>query len=152
MRRIEDIYDCTEKYRLIRPASDYEKRKNGDAIGDELSESDHDMGSAKRDQENEDYKWATIKAYYSMYHSAKAYLRANNLIGKNHECILLQLGAFAKKQKIDPRYVSLFEVSIGYRIDADYEHTYDGKNATTAMEMAGDFNSHMKDLIREAGY
>lgn len=44
----------------------------------ELSTAKKDLCEAKGSLKREEYKWATIQAYYSMFHSARALLYSRN--------------------------------------------------------------------------
>jgi uncharacterized protein (UPF0332 family) len=85
---IKDLYDC-ENERLIRAIPSKEASINRDIINNELSASDFDLERAKRDCGDNDHKWATVKAYYSILHAAKALVRLKGVVVKNHKCTYL---------------------------------------------------------------
>lgn len=146
---IRDIYDCKEYIKEI--TSDYDKRINSDILKNEIDGSDYDLNSAKRDFKYKDYKWATIKAYYSMLHGANAFLRSKSIHIKNHRCVYLQLEIFSKKHEIDPRYVTAFKSTLDDRMDANYDQKYDENTANETIIVAEDFNKGMKELIGKIG-
>jgi uncharacterized protein (UPF0332 family) len=147
-RDIEGFPDC-ERYHLIRHiTSDYDRRLNIDIIKNETEASDYDLESAKRDFGYKDYKWATVKAYYSMLHEANAFLRSKNILIKHHRCIYYQLERCAKKGEINPRFVIAFKATLDDRMEANYYQKYDENTASETLTVAGEFNKGIKELIR----
>ncbi len=146
-RDIEDMVDCQSKHLIKKITSDYDKRINKEILKNEIEASDYDLISAKRDLGVKDYKWATIKAYYSMLHAANAFLRSKNILIKHHRCIYFQLAACAKKRQIDSRYVTAFKATLDDRMDANYYQKYDENTANETINIAEDFNKGIKELI-----
>jgi len=50
----------------------------------ELGQADHDLQAAKRSCGVGEHKWATIQAYYAMFHAARALLYAKGYREKSH--------------------------------------------------------------------
>lgn len=147
-REIEGYPDC-ESYRLIKHiTSDYDRRINVEIIKNEIEASDYDLNSARRDLEFRDYKWATVKAYYSMLHGANAFLRSKNILIKHHRCIYYQLERCAKKGEINPRFVTAFKATLDDRMEANYYQKYDENTASETLIVAEEFNSGVKALIK----
>ncbi len=146
-RDIEDFADCERNHLIRRITSDYDRRINVDIVKNEMDASDYDLDSAKRDFSFKDYKWATVKAYYSMLHAANAFLRSNNILIKHHRCIYFQLEKCARKRQIDPRYVTAFKATLDDRMDANYNQKYDENTANETIIVADDFNKGIKGLI-----
>ncbi len=146
-RDIEDIDDCKRKHKIKEITSDHDRRISKDIIKNEVYASGYDLESAKRDLSYSDHKWATIKAYYSMLHAAKAFLRLKNISANDHRCIYFQLAACAKKHHIDPRYVTAFKATLDDRMDANYYQKYDETTASETIVVAEDFYKGIKNLI-----
>jgi hypothetical protein len=53
-------------------------------INKELKGAEYDLSKAKKSLEDDDFKWATIKAYYSMFHSARALVFSKGYREKTH--------------------------------------------------------------------
>ena len=67
----KDLFEC-ERDRLKKTiSSEFDKSRNPEIIRDEIMASDYDLVSARRDFDFKDYKWAIVKAYYSMLHAQK---------------------------------------------------------------------------------
>ncbi len=80
--------DCLEKKKIFR----FEPARQ--LVDLELEDAEEDLKSAQREYTEAKFKWATIKGYYSMFHSArrnssksqKRYLRKNRRNGgKTHD-------------------------------------------------------------------
>jgi len=71
--------------------------------------------------ENEDHKWATIQSYYSLFHSARALLYAQNYREKSHYCLIVAIKALYVEEKIlPPHLVEGFMKAKTLRENADY--------------------------------
>jgi len=105
------------------------------------------MVSARRDMGYKDYKWAIVKAYYSMLHMAKAYVRFKGFIITDHRCTHLYLEKCARNGEFDTRYSIGYKGAIESRWDADYGLKFDENTANEVMAVAADFNGKMKELI-----
>lgn len=46
-----------------------------EAVEKELKGAEYDLKRAKFSLKEADFKWATVKAYYSMFHAARAFLQ-----------------------------------------------------------------------------
>ncbi len=95
-------------------------------IDDELEAARRDLKRAKRTYdeflEDLDYKWATIQAYYSMFHAARALLFKKGYREKSHYCLKVTLQAlFADEGIMDQRLVDDFDTAMLLRETADYK-------------------------------
>lgn len=64
----KEFDDCLKKRKI----TEFERAKG--LVEKELNQSKDDLESAKESFGRSGYKWATIQAYYSMFHSARALL------------------------------------------------------------------------------
>lgn len=137
-----DIQDCLRERFLIKiePASDL--------IQKELNESDYDFEKSQNALEEEDWKWAIVKAYYGMFHAARAVLFKLGLQEKKHFAIGVVLDDLNKKGKLEIRYVNNFNAALSSREDADYHYAYSEESARHSLEIAEDFIERMKKMIR----
>lgn len=144
---IKDLYDCEDQKLKKEITSQFDKSRNPEIIHNEISASDYDLDSARRDLSFDDYKWATVKAYYSMLHAAKAYVRSKGVIITNHKCTFLYLEKCVRSGELDGRYAQGYKGAMDFRWDADYGLKYDKNTADEAVTVASDFNKIMKELI-----
>ncbi len=142
-----DLFEC-ERDRLKKEiTSTFDKSRNPEIIQNEIIASDYDMKSARSDLGNKDYKWATVKAYYSMLHMAKAFVRFKGFIITDHKCTYLFLEKCARTGEFDTRFAIGYKGAIESRWDADYGLKFDENTANEVMTVAADFNTKMKELI-----
>ena len=126
--------------RRIKPAEDL--------VAKEFKEAEYDLSKAKKAIDDEDPKWATIKAYYTMFHSAKAVLFRIGLQEKAHFVIGEVLEELSKDGKLESSFVDDFRVAISARTEADYHYEYSEKSAKELVEMAEEFIKRMKVLSK----
>ena len=112
----------------------------------EFKEAAYDMAGARKALAEKDYKWATIKAYYAMFHSAKAILFLLGIKERAHFVIAEVLEQLSKDGKLESVYVSKFKAGIASREGADYNYTYSEKTASELVVMAGEFVKRMNWL------
>lgn len=138
-----DIRECLRERFLvkIRPAPDL--------IQKELAEAAYDLEKAEKAFSDEDWKWVIVKAYYCMFHAARAVLFKLGLREKKHFAIGVVLDDLNKKGKLEIRYVNDFNAALSSREDADYHYAYSKEAAEHSLEIAGDFLDKMKQLLNK---
>ena len=57
----------------------------------EMDNAEYDLSKAGDSLLSEDFKWASVQAYYSMFHSAKALVLKKGYREKSHHCLLVAL-------------------------------------------------------------
>jgi uncharacterized protein (UPF0332 family) len=126
--------DCLEKGKIFR----FEPAKY--LVDLEVEDAQSDLKSAEKEYAEPDFKWATIKGYYSMFHSARALLYSRGYREKSHYCLYLALEAlFAKEGKLDSKLVADFINSMILREDADYRRKFSQEGAQAVIEGAKRF-------------
>jgi uncharacterized protein (UPF0332 family) len=143
MSYIKDLIDC-ERERLLRKNLPVDP----DIVKNEHEASDYDLASGKRDFEYDDYKWATIKAYYCMYHIASAVARSRGYDIENHQCMYLFLEKLADARELESSYAKGFRSMIAARKQADYSLSFNKTSAEESLRIATDFNGRLKKLIK----
>jgi len=67
------------------------------------------------------YRGAASRAYYSMFHAAKALLAAKNISPKRHAGVLRMLSLeFVKEGLLEETYANAYKLAFDLRSDADY--------------------------------
>lgn len=135
-----DKYIAGGYLKRIKPAEDL--------VIKEFKEAKYDLSKAKRAIDDEDYKWAIVKAYYAMFHSAKAILFKIGLREKAHFVIGEVLEEISKKGKLESSFVDDFRAAMAARIAADYHYEYSEKSARELVEIAEEFIKRMKKLSK----
>ena len=138
-----DIRDCLNKRDLIRINPD------NDLIEKEIKESNYDFEKANKAYSEGDMKWATVKAYYSMFHIAKALLFKLGLREKKHYAILIVLEDLNKKGRLESKFVDYYDSAMSSREDADYRYYYPKESAEHSLEIAKEFRERIIKLIKD---
>jgi len=134
--------DCLEKKKIFR----FEAAKQ--LVDLELEDAQSDLKSAEEDYNESNFKWATIKGYYSMFHSARALLYSRGYREKGHYCLYLALKVFfVQEGKLDPKLVEDFNNSMILREDADYRRKFSQEGAQAVIEGARRFLKTTKELL-----
>lgn len=132
--------DCLDKRRIVR----FQEAKQ--LVGAEIEDARNDLESAKEELLKEGFKWATIKGYYSLFHSARALLYSQGYRERGHYCLYLALKElFVKSKKIDSELVEGFRNSMVLREDADYGRNFSGQGAALTIKHAEKF---LKETLR----
>jgi uncharacterized protein (UPF0332 family) len=116
--------------------------------GKELSAASDDLAEAENRFRNERYKYATITAYYSMFHSARALLYSKGYREKSHYYLLVALRALFVETGIIPEKLSReFHEAMVLREEADYHGTFSESGAKSTVEAAKELLSQAKQLL-----
>lgn len=114
----------------------------------ELKDSLYDLEKSKQTFELGDYKWATIKAYYSMFHAARALLFAKGYREKGHVCLKYAIQAlYVDEGLLDQNYIDDFDTTMLLRETADYKSDFSKEGAETAIANAETFLIKTKEII-----
>ncbi len=80
----------------------------------EIEGAEHDLSRAKVTYSEEDYKWATVQAYYCMFHSARALLYSKGFREKSHRALLIAIRElFGKTGEMENLLIQAFEEARG---------------------------------------
>lgn len=63
---MNDFEKCLKERRILKITASKEMIKK------EIKGAKHDLSSAEESIHDEDYKWASVQAYYSIFHASKA--------------------------------------------------------------------------------
>jgi len=114
----------------------------------ELKTARDDLSEAKDRFKNKRYKYATITAYYSMFHSARALLYTKGYREKSHYWLIVAMQAlYVKKGFLDESLVSEFHDAMVLREDADYHGKFSREGAEVSIGSAKQFLKKAKTLL-----
>lgn len=82
---MNDFEKCLKNRRIIKT------EPNSDMIGKEITNAEYDLSKAGDSLRAKDFKWPSVQAYYSMFHSAKALVLKKGYREKSHSCLLIAL-------------------------------------------------------------
>ena len=117
-------------------------------IKKELRAAQDDLGEAKRSLALKSYKWATIQAYYSIFHSARALLYAKKYREKSHVHLGSAIKAlYVDAGKLSSSYYYDFVSASTLRELADYKGRFSEGGAKQILKSAEDSLAHTKKLL-----
>ena len=106
-------------------------------IEKELKAARIDLVTAQDNHSRGYVKWASVQAYYSMFHCAKALVLSKGYREKSHWCLLIALRELlVKTGELDEEVADDLELAMGVRHDADYELEYDETTSSRVIEKA----------------
>jgi uncharacterized protein len=135
--------DCLENRRIIPfPEAIH-------LIEQEIEDAKNDVKSAKDDMSKDGFKWATIKGYYSMFHSARALLHSKGFRERGHYCLYLAIKEFfVKEKKLKSKFAEDFKNSMILREDADYGRGFSEEGAAAVIKCAEEFLKETKRILK----
>jgi uncharacterized protein (UPF0332 family) len=114
----------------------------------ELRTAEADFKRAKATLAAKDYKWVTIQAYYSMFHSARALLYSRNFRERSHQCLIIAIRElFVGEKLLDYRLVEAFQRAKILRENADYYDRFSKESAESILEKTREFLSKVKEIL-----
>lgn len=131
---MNDFEKCLKERRILKIDASNEMIKK------EIEGAKYDLSSAEESLNDEDYKWASVQAYYSMFHAAKALVLKKGYREKSHYCLLIALRElYVKSKELNAEFAENFEIGMDIRHEADYALTFDEESAKIAIGNAGKF-------------
>ena len=114
----------------------------------ELKAAQDDLLEAKDRFINKRYKYATITAYYSMFHSARALLYAKGYREKSHYWLIVAMQSlYVEKGLLDESIVSEFHDAMVLREDADYHGKFSKEGAEITLASAKTFLKKARSIV-----
>lgn len=83
VRTMNDFERCIQERHLIKI------KATSEMIEKEITTAEYDLERSKKSMKDEDYKWASVQAYYSMFHAAKALVLKKGYREKSHYCLII---------------------------------------------------------------
>ncbi len=135
--------------RCIREGKLVKEGLQPDLVKKELEAAEADLESAGNSASEGNFKWVTVQAYYSMFHTAKALVLSRGYREKSHICLSIALKAlFMDSGVLESRHLTRFRDCMGLREDADYGLIYSESSAKAALGWAREFLEDAKSAIR----
>lgn len=133
---------CLEKKNLIKFNIDKNLiKKEIVAAESDLKDSEDVLNLAK-------FKLATITAYYSMFHAARALLYSKGYREKSHFCLRTALkNLFVDKNLLEPSFLDDYDMAKDLRENADYKSDFSKENAEQLIGKAKKFLEKAKILL-----
>ena len=116
----------------------------------ELETAKADLETARKTYKEEDYKWATIQIYYSMFHSARALLYKKNLREHSHYCLIAAIKTLYVETKQIPVYcLEGLQEAKNLREEADYYNRWSQAGCEKLLKLAEEFLHKAESLIQK---
>lgn len=108
-----------------------------------------DLEDAKDSFKREKFKWATIQAYYAMFHCARALIYAKNYREKSHYCLIVALRTlYVEKGELELSLVENFQRAKNLRENADYYDEWSEAGAEELLRTAEKFSTRVKEILK----
>ena len=138
-----DFDECRKSKRIVRQES------AAGLIPAELDAARKDLEWARHSLEEQNEKWATIQAYYSIFHAARALLLARGFREKSHFCLKAAVQSLYVDQGIlAQEFVDDFDTTMLLRETADYRSDFSRDGATSALRSAERFLAKAEGLLK----
>ncbi|MDP7078377.1 MAG: HEPN domain-containing protein [Candidatus Undinarchaeales archaeon] len=142
---MNEFQRCLQEGRLVRiepsPA----------LVSKELGSAEYDLHRAEESLGKGDFKWASVQAYYAMFHAAKALVLSKGYREKGHYCLIVALRElFVGPGELDASIGDDLELCMDIRHEADYSLVFSGENAALAVRSARRTAEVALDALRDA--
>ncbi|NLX48602.1 MAG: HEPN domain-containing protein [Methanospirillum sp.] len=133
---------CLERGKIVRIAHDPV------LVEKELAEAAADLASAERSLENGDDKWATVQAYYAIFHALRAPVLLLGYREKSHRCLRFAVEALLVDTGRIPRSVLTdLQQVMRAREGADYGAVYSSSSAGMAVDAARRVMARVQEVV-----
>ncbi len=116
----------------------------------EMEIASQDLIEAQDSYEAERYKWATVQAYYSMFHASRALLYLKGYRERSHYCLTIAMRVlYVETKKIPVTLIEAFAKAKRLREDADYYDQWNNSAASELIKAASQYLDKAKTIIKE---
>ena len=133
---------CVEKGKIVTFT------KGPSLVSKELESVNDDLAASKDSLVRGNYKWATIQAYYSMFHIARALIYAKQYREKSHYCLVVALeNLYVERGILEKGFVESLVIGKEMRESADYRSSFSKDGADNLIRAAEDFRDSARKLL-----
>ena len=138
----KDFQDCLKRGKIKK----FSKAKS--LIPKELESAKSDLKTSQDSLKRKNYKWATIQAYYSMFHTARTLIYSKGYRERSHYCLIVALKQlFVAEQLLDVRLIEAMQMAKTLRENADYDNEFSKSSAEALVEKAQSFLNKCEELL-----
>lgn len=117
-------------------------------VKDEIHAAEEDLQEAGDRFKNKRYKYATITAYYAMFHAGRALVYSKGYREKSHYYLLVALRSlFVEQGMLPEKLIAEFHEAMTLREDADYHAQFSKEGAESVLTSAKELISLSKNII-----
>jgi uncharacterized protein (UPF0332 family) len=103
-----------------------------------------DLSEGEASIERGSFKWATVQAYYAMFHIAKALVYQSGYREKSHRCLAIALRElYVRPGRLDEAVLVELEDARALREEADYRGSFSETAARQSVSAAQRFVSYL---------
>ena len=114
----------------------------------EYTTAEKDLAESAESVERGKYKWATIQAYYAMFHCARSLLYRKNYREKSHYCLIVALKAlYVDAGRLPVQFVERLQRAKNLRENADYYDDWSEAAARQMLKETEEFLVKAKELL-----
>ena len=118
----------------------------------EMQGASYDLERAQASLGDRDFKWATVQAYYAMFHSARALLYSRGYREKSHRALLTAIRElFSGTGELNNDLIGDLSNAMDLREEADYGMVFSETGADEVVEKAGSFVQRVKEILEISG-
>jgi len=133
---------CLEKKKLVK--ADIDKG----LIEKEIVAAESDLKDSQDVLKLEKLKLATITAYYSMFHAARALLYSKGYREKSHSCLRAAIkNIFVDTNLLESSFIDDYDMAKDLRENADYKSDFSQEGAEQLIVKAEKFLDKVKTLL-----
>ncbi len=138
----QEFNRCLEKGKIV-------KFEAGPSmVKKELDTAKDDLVSSQDSYQRGNFKWATIQAYYSTFHSARALIYKQKYREKSHYCLIVALEhLYVNRGIIEKDFAEYILAGKEMRESADYHYNFSKDSSEIMIEVAGKFLSITKNIL-----
>ena len=145
MKQSPDFRKCLKIGRLVKVEIDLR------TVEREMDLAQHVLSEGEASIERGSHKWATVQAYYAMFHAAKALVHQKGYREKSHQCLAIALRElYVRSGKLDERMLMEVEDARALREEADYRGAFTETAANHSIQVAKQFVEITATLISES--
>lgn len=136
--------ECLDRGRIVAIAPDPA------LVEKELREAAADLVSAERSLDNGDDKWATVQAYYALFHALRAPVLQRGYREKSHTCLRFAVEALlVDSGELPPSVLTDLQQVMRAREGADYGAVYSSASAGMAIDAARRVMARVRTALLE---
>ncbi len=132
---------------LLRERKITRSRTSRGMVQKELQASENDLEAARRSLNEGEDKWATVQAYYSIFHAPRPLLYSKGFREKSHRGLLAALRQLYPRE-IPGYMLDDFREAMELRESADYGLVWSKESATNVLDTAEAFRDKAKSILR----
>jgi len=118
-------------------------------VSKELDSAKEDLGTAQESFKEKNYKWSTIQAYYSMFHTGRALIYQKGYREKSHFCLMEALKSlYVSEHVLSYEFLEALQLGKTLRENADYYGDFDKSGTESMLASAESFLKEAKKILQ----